>query len=62
MKNYLYKTLIAFVLLAQNLLTFAYYCEVDGLCYNKLSSNTVAVTYKNHTVGSYSGNLVIPER
>ena len=41
--------------------SFAYDFEVDGLCYYKLSSNTVMVTYKNNNGGSYSGNLVIPE-
>lgn len=61
MKNYLYKTLIAFVLLAQNLFTFAYDFEVDGLCYNKLSNNQVEVTYKNYMDGSYFGNVEIPE-
>ena len=62
MKNYLHKTLIAFILLAQNLFTFAYDFEVDGLCYNKLSNNQVEITYKSYEGGSYSGTLVIPSK
>ena len=38
--------------------------EVDGVFYNKISDNTVAVTYKGDTWDSYSneyiGNVVIP--
>ena len=38
--------------------------EVDGVFYNKTSGNTVAVTYKGKTYGSYSneyaGDVVIP--
>lgn len=47
MKNYLHKTLIAFILLAQNLFTFAYDFEVDGLGYNKLSSNQIKISNEN---------------
>ena len=60
MKNYLHKTLIAFILLAQNLFTFAYDFEVDGLYYNKLSNNQVEITYKSS--GSYSGIIIIPSK
>ena len=40
----------------------AYDFEVDGLCYNKLSSNQVEVTYKKEEGNSYSGILAIPEK
>ena len=41
----------------------AYDFEVDGLCYNIISSNQVEVTYKGYyDQGDYSGKLVIPEK
>ena len=41
---------------------FAYDFEVDGLCYNKLTGNTVEVTYRYSNGNSYSGELKIPEK
>ena len=60
MKNYLYKILIALVLLTQNLHIFAYDFEVDGIYYNKLSDNQVEVTYYGSTNRGYSGTVIIP--
>ena len=34
--------------------------EVDGIYYNITGSNTVAVTYRDATYNSYSGNVVVP--
>lgn len=42
-------------------ITYAYDFDVDGLCYNIISSDQVEVTYRNPDGGSYSGNLNIPE-
>ena len=60
MKNFLYKTLIAFILLAQNLLTFAYDFEVDGIYYNITSTEKSEVEATHGQVYS-SGDVVIPE-
>ena len=38
----------------------AYDFAVDGIYYNKTSSNTVEVTYKDNNYASYSGEVVIP--
>lgn len=40
----------------------AYDFEVDGLCYNILSSNQVEVTYKKYNDQGYSGELAIPDK
>lgn len=40
---------------------FSYDFVVDGLCYNRLSNNTVEVTYRNLSGKSYSGKLNIPK-
>ena len=46
-----------------NIPSSAYDFEVDGLCYNIISSNQVEVTYKEYYgQGDYSGKLVIPEK
>ena len=39
----------------------AYDFVKDGVYYNILSSNQVEVTYKSHAVGSYEGDIVIPQ-
>ena len=41
--------------------SYAYDFEVDGLCYNILSSDQVEVTYRKINGGSYSGEIQIPE-
>ncbi len=35
--------------------------EVNGICYDYTSDNTVCVTYKDESYNSYSGDIVIPE-
>lgn len=39
---------------------FSYDFEVDGLCYNILTTNQVEITFSSGN--SYSGNIVIPEK
>lgn len=61
MKNYLYKSLVTFVLLAQNLLFFAYDVEVNGIYYNlKTSAKTAEVTFMATNDGRYTVDVVIP--
>lgn len=59
---HIYIRCLRFILLAiicfANINIFAYDFKVNGLYYNKLSSNTVEVTYKSF--GGYSGTLSIP--
>ena len=61
MKNYLYKILLALVLLSQNIISFAYDFKVNGLCYNIISvtNNTVEVTWESIGI-CYVGDIVVP--
>jgi len=59
-KIYLKSIVAAFALLVPSTV-YAYDFESNGLYYNKLSSNTCEVTFKDSTFNSYSGMKVIPE-
>lgn len=50
------------LMLLMSVEALAYDFEVDGLYYNKLSSNQVEVTYNKEEGNSYSGILAIPEK
>ena len=47
------------LLLCVSLETFAYDFKVNGLCYNKLSDNTVELTWEAINT-PYTGDIVIP--
>ena len=58
------KFIIVLVLVCFSASVFAYDFEVDGICYNKISENEVAVTHYGHasiTPRKYVGELIIPE-
>ena len=40
----------------------AYDFLIDGVYYNRLSDTTVAVTYRSQWFGSYSGDIIVPEK
>ncbi len=55
--------LLACLLTLFSVATWAYDFEVDGIYYNKISTSTVEVTYKEFEVATptYTGDLIIPE-
>ena len=60
-----HRTIVAIaIMLIGWLPSLAHDFEVDGIFYNKISDNTVAVTYKGYSYDSYSneyaGDVVIP--
>lgn len=59
MKNLIKLFAVAIAVIISNSV-FAYDFEVDGIYYNKWSDSTVAVTYKNSSYNSYSGDVTIP--
>ena len=54
--------ILAIICVFHTNMTFAYDFEVNGLCYNKLSANSVEVTFKVKDGNSYSGKIDIPEK
>lgn len=62
MKSFLNNLFTLCLLLCTAQATYAYDFEVDGIYYNKLTENTVEVTYNkyNEATENYTGNIAIP--
>ncbi|MBQ7205402.1 MAG: leucine-rich repeat protein [Muribaculaceae bacterium] len=58
--KHLLKLLLLLMALLMPAISAAHDFEVDGIYYNRTSSSTVEVTYKNVNDYSYSGEVVIP--
>ena len=57
------KTLLSLFALFITTISFAYDAEIDGIYYNFNSENkTAEVTYERSFAGSYSGDIIIPEK
>ncbi len=58
--SFLRAVILIFALFGLSIPVAAYNFVVNGIYYNKKSSSTVTVTYKNTNYNSYSGNVNIP--